>query len=206
MRRLFISVMLLIMSSAVSSAIERLVFMGGISRQDPGGAVKLQPGYSFQAGGGAELVDNLYAIVKFSIPAKYTGDSYPTIVNVNEMNDTLNYQDFTIFDLEVTGHYIFPVFEESKVNPKVFGGLGVHWLYNSLSKSGEPDLEIHGIGPEFGLGAVYLPSDNLQFDFTASVKFPYYNEYDKQNADKLAVGLDQQVICVNFSVYYLFGF
>jgi len=53
---------------------------------------------------------------------------------------------------------------------------------------------------------VYRPADNLQFDFTASVKFPYYNEYDKENAQKIAVGLDQQVICFNFSLYYLLRF
>jgi len=206
MRKVLQAALIILTVVHCSFAIERVAFNAGISRQNPGGAVELQSGYSFYIGGGAELVDDLTAVLKFSVPAKYAGVNYPMIVNINEVKETLNYREFTMFDLELTGHYTFPVFEGSKINPKIFGGLGIHWLYNSVNKAGEPNVEFRGIGPEFGLGAVYRPADNLQFDFTASVKFPYYNEYDKENAQKIAVGLDQQVICFNFSLYYLLRF
>jgi hypothetical protein len=43
---------------------------------------------------------------------------------------------------------------------------------------------------------------NFSSDFTFSVKFPYYNEYKREGESKVAVGLDEQVISFNFSLYY----
>ena len=184
---------------------ERIVFTGGLSRQNPQGAVELNSNYAYYAGGGWELIKDLYGIIKFTFPQRYTTEVYPTYIDINGLNDTLNFDQFTTLDIMVMGHYILPVFEGSKFNPKVFGGLGLHWLYNSRQKSGESDVTFNGIGPEFGLGGVYRPRDNLIFDFTVSVKFPYYNEYKKQGFEKVAVGVDEQVICFNFGFYYLFN-
>jgi hypothetical protein len=43
---------------------------------------------------------------------------------------------------------------------------------------------------------------NLRCDFAFAIKFPYYNEYKRSGQDKVAVGLDEQVVCFNFSLYY----
>ena len=191
------------MTGASASAVEKIIFAAGISNQNPGGGIELQSNYSYNIGGGLELTDDLFALIKFTLPSIYTGETYPALVTINDVNDTLNFREFTLYDLEIVGHYILPLFEGSKVNPKFFGGLGMHWLYNSNQKAGEPDVQFNGIGPEFGLGAVYRPRDNLLLDFTASVKFPYYNEYKVQSQDALAVGVDEQVLCFNFAFLYL---
>jgi len=164
--------------------------------------MSLRSNYALNLGGGMVLIKDLYGVVKFTLPSQYDSQVYPMIVNINGTQDTLNFDQFTVFDLEILGHYMLPVFAKSKVNPKVFGGLGLHWLYNSQQKSGELDVQFNGIGPEFGLGAVYRPFKNLSMDFTVSVKFPYYNEYKRQGMQKAAVGLDEQILAFNLSVFY----
>jgi len=196
-----VSFILLLFCSVLHA--EDLIFAAGISHQNPNGAFALHSNYALNLGGGMELVKDLYGVVKFTLPSKYNSQVYPLIVNINGVDDTLNFDQFTAFDIEIVGHYILPVFPLSKVNPKFFGGLGLHWLYNSQQKSGELNVQFNGIGPEFGLGAVYRPAENLSIDFTFSVKFPYYNEYKRQNLPKVAVGLDEQIIAFNLSLFYL---
>jgi len=196
-----LSIVLLLSTNA--GAYESVVLTGGFSRQDPGGAIELESNYSYYGGVGLELTNNLFAILKFTAPIKYDGTKYPLMVDINDVDTELNFHQFTVFDIVLTGHYFIRLFDRSKIHPKLFGGLGLHWLYNSTQVEGESDVIFYGIGPEFGLGAVWQSRPNLYFDFTVSVKFPYYNEYKKQGAPKLAVGLDEQILAFNISLYYL---
>ncbi len=182
---------------------ERIVFTGGLSRQDAGGMIELVSDYAVFLGAGYELYNDLYGVIKFTFPSQYSSETYPVFVNINGSKDTLNFHKFTTLDLMAMAHYTLPIFPESKINPKIFTGLGLHWLYNSKVISGEPNIQFNGIGPEFGLGAAYRPNNNLIFDITVSVKFPYYNEYKKQGDTTVPIGIDQQILCLNLALFYL---
>ena len=194
---------LLLLMTTYASSYESIILTGGFSRQDPGGAIELESNYSYYGGVGLELIDDLFMILKFTAPIKYDGAKYPLMVDINDVDTELNFHQFTVFDIVLTGHYFIRLFDQAKVHPKLFGGLGLHWLYNSRQVEGESDVTFYGIGPEFGLGAVWQTRPNLYFDFTVSVKFPYYNEYNKEGAPKVAVGLDEQILAFNLSLYYL---
>jgi hypothetical protein len=166
------------------------------------GAFRFYADNTFNFGVGGEAVDRLYLLLKVTPPQKHEAEDYPVMVNINGVKDTLNFHGFTTWDLMVIGHYYFRISPMAKVHPTFYGGLGLHYLYNSGSVSGEEDVRANGIGPEFGLGAMWEMGKNFSSDFTFSVKFPYYNEYKREGESKVAVGLDEQVISFNFSLYY----
>lgn len=202
MKRVFTAILLFALVTWAKAG-ETIIFNGGISRQNAGGTINLLSGYSLNIGGGMEIYDDLFGVVKFSLPGQYTSSTYPVILDINGINDTLNFNEFSLYDFQLQGHYLFRLSDNAKLFPKVFGGLGLHWLYNSKHKTGEADVKFNGIGPEFGFGGIYQSSKNLYFDFTVSVKFPYYNEYKRQYSDKVAIGNDEQVLCFNVSLFYL---
>jgi len=196
--------MVILGMSVVVLGAETIVFNGGLSRQNAGGTINLLSGYSPYLAGGMEVYDDLCLLLKFTFPGNYASSVSPVMVDINGVDDTLDFDEFTMYDLMLMGHYTLTLSETSKINPKIFGGLGLHWLNNSRQIAGESDVKFSGIGPEFGLGGIYKASNNLQFDFTLSIKFPYYNVYKKQYANSVAIGNDEQVLCFNVSLFYLF--
>ena len=148
---------------------------------------------------------DLFAILKFTPPMKYDGTNYPVVVDINGLDTELYFRQFSAFDIMLTGQYFIRLSQTSRIHPKVMGGLGLHWMYNSVSVDDEADVTFYGIGPEFGLGGVMEISSKFQLDFTASVKFPYYNEYHKAGEGTTAVGLDEQIMAFNVSLFYLFS-
>ncbi len=104
----------------------------------------------------------------------------------------------------MTGHYNLRVLDESKFVPKVFGGLGLFWLYNSQEVTGKLNVTFSGLGPEFGFGLMYELTPNIQLDFTSSIRFALYNEYKVSGNAKTPIGIDQQYICFNLAVNYIY--
>jgi hypothetical protein len=185
-----------------ASAYESIILTGGIARQNPNGAFQLQSNYALFAGAGLEILNDVYLLLKLGFPAQYETEVYPLNVTINGAEENFNFHKFTAFDLMLDGHYSFRIAESAKIRPKLFGGLGLHWLYNSQVVAGESNVLFSGLGPEFGLGAIFEIHKNVQLDFTFSVKFPYYNDY-KNGSQKTPVGLDEQIMGFNFTIFYL---
>jgi hypothetical protein len=180
----------------------RMVFSGGISQQRFIGGIELDSNINLNTGIGFEAVKDFTVYLKFDVPAKYNGSNYPVRVDINGADSSLYFTQFTAYNLMIVGSYILPVFRQSRVNPKIYGSLGLYWLYNSKSLTDYPNVDFSGLGPEFGLGWAYKASRDLSFDFTVSMKLPTYLEYRVQGHPKSAIGVDTQIVTVNVNAYY----
>ena len=202
MRKLTLVILLAAVTCLNGFAFERYAFMGGMSRQNPTGGILLETNYNFQAGIGIEGVKDLVLLIEFDAPVQYNSSSYPTKVDINGADSSLHFHKFTAYNIMFTGHYILPVYFSKKVSPKIFGGLGLYYMYNSQESNVYPNVIFQGLGPEFGLGITYKILPNIWLDFTASIKMPTYIEFKVESNPKTAVGVDEQFIGLHFGLFY----
>lgn len=203
MRKFIPAISLIIFLTTGAYALERMIFMGGVSRQNPGGGINLEPDYSLLGGIGLEVVRDVFVLLKFDAPAQYKGNAFPLQIDINGADSSFFFHKFTAFDIMIAGHYVLPILEKSPIQPKIFGGLGLYWLFNSKKSNEYKDVNFSGLGPEFGVGFVYKSHKKLWADLTASVKFPTYNEFRVKGHDTTAVGVDVQFLSFNLTAYYL---
>ncbi len=203
MRKVLLIAAALSLLSIDARALDNVLFKAGAFRITPSGDLNLEPEYTVNFGAGTRLVEDLYLMLEFDYPVKLQGGEYPLIVDINGADSSLYYREFTVFHGMIAGHYTFRVFEDLKLLPKIYGGLGLFWLYNSKKSLLFPDIEFRGIGPEMGFGAIYEFTSSIWLDMTFSVKFAYYNEYKIESWGTTAVGLDEQYMCFNLALYYL---
>ena len=202
MRKTTLVILIAAFTCLNSSAFERYAFMGGFSSQNPTGGLKLEPANNIQLGIGIEAVKDLVLMLKMDFPVQYNSSSYPLKVNINGADSSLHFRKFTAYNLMFAGNYILPVYFSGKLSPKIFGGLGLYWLYNSQESIIYPNVVFQGLGPEFGAGMTYKLKRNIWLDFTVSIKMPTYLEYKVENTPKTPVGIDEQYIGVHLGLYY----
>jgi len=203
MRKLALVLALLITASIADAGINKLIFMAGLSRQNPTGAIKLKYGTSLRCGVGFEAVPNFYIMLQGDIPAAFKTDSYPTKIDINGADSTFYFDKFTSYSIKLTGHYTLPIFKDSRFSPKIYGGLGLYWMYNSKESNQMGNVDFFGLGPEFGLGFYIEAHKNLLLDFSFSVKMATYNEYRLAGEPTSAIGIDEQFVCFNLIAFYL---
>lgn len=203
MRYALIIITALFLTAPSSQALENLLFKAGVFHTAPSGDISLEPNYALKFGVGAQLVEDLYLVLEIDAPVKFDASEYPLIININGADIAFHFRKFTAMHGMLAGHYTLRIFEESKFLPKIYGGLGLYWLYNSQQSIVYPDIVFRGLGPEFGFGGLFEFTPNIWLDFTFSVKFAYYNEYAVEGNPTTSIGLDEQFLCFNLAFYYL---